>query len=203
MGVIFLCLLFLGFTLWQAGIFLVVSDPLEPSDAIAILSGGDATRIQEAVSLFNQLKSGYIIITNTGVKVPEWNTTYTELVKLQLIDAGVPAQYILVTEQSVNSTVEEARSIRKLMNQHNMHSVVVVTDPFHTFRTRLIFKDQFKDTDIRLAVTPARQHWYNPNTWWLSPRGIYVTVQEYAKLSFYLLLKILPPGINGLLTKFL
>jgi len=172
--------------LWGLGSILVTADPLQEAEAIVLLSGGDETRVGEAAHLFLNGYGGMIILTDTGGYNTEWGFFTTDSVKLDLINAGVPANFIFTTEQMVDSTVDEARATRKWMNQQNLKSLIVVTDPYHTFRTRLIFHKVFKDTPITVIVHPVPDHWYRSNTWFFTFRGWRTTIQEYTKLIFYL-----------------
>lgn len=169
------------------GALLVTADPLEPADAAVILSGGDNTRIDEAARLYQEQWMDFVILTETGVSVPEWNTDYTNLIRFTAIQKGIPASALLVSEQHVNSTSDEARATLKLMNQRGFHTLIVITDPYHTFRTRLIFQEIFPMESVRVIVHPVRNHWYQSNGWWLSIDGWKVTLLEYIKLSAYLL----------------
>jgi uncharacterized SAM-binding protein YcdF (DUF218 family) len=100
---------------------------------------------------------------------------------------GLPSWQILVTSKTADSTYEEARAIRQLMEQQGLHSVIVVTDPFHTERTRLIFRGEFAGSGIRVRVHPIPGHWYRSGTWFLSRAGWGQTIREYVKMVGYLL----------------
>ncbi|MHC1784087.1 MAG: hypothetical protein AB9891_15260 [Anaerolineaceae bacterium] len=60
-----------------------------------------------------------------------------------------------------------------------------MTDSYHSFRTRLQFRDVFSDTDIKVLVRPVRGSWYRSTTWWLSPQGWEATLLEYFKLAAF------------------
>jgi uncharacterized SAM-binding protein YcdF (DUF218 family) len=173
--------------LWLSGSILIIADPLTKTDAVAILSGGDQTRVLEAVKLYKDGVTNEIILTETGIILPEWNATYSSVVKLELVDSGIPENAIVITEHQVASTEDEARAIWKLMNTRNLGSVTVITDPYHSLRTRLIFQDEFEGSARLFYVHPVRNHWYRSNTWWLSLKGWKATVVEYIKLVGYFL----------------
>ncbi len=169
------------------GAILVVADPLEPADAALILSGGDSTRIDEAVLLYEEKFIDYAILTETGVTVSELGTDYSSLMRFTAIQKGLPAGAILITEQHVESTVDEARAALKLVHQRGFDSIIVITDPYHTLRTRLIFRRVFKNETIRVIVHPVSGHWYRSKDWWLHLAGWRITLQEYIKLFGYLI----------------
>jgi uncharacterized SAM-binding protein YcdF (DUF218 family) len=65
--------------------------------------------------------------------------------------------------------------------------VIVVTDPFHTQRTRMIFREVFDGSGRSVRVHPVPGHWYRSGTWFLSVAGWGNTLREYAKMTGYML----------------
>jgi uncharacterized SAM-binding protein YcdF (DUF218 family) len=168
------------------GAILVIADPIEKADAIVVLSGGDKHRLQEAILLYQEKYAGTIILTETGSKVTGYDTDYSFEQRLALINAEIPPTAILITPNHANSTREEARAVRNMVGK-NMHSLIIVTDSYHTLRTRLIWREAFGDSGVKIIVRPDRGSWYKSNTWWLSRNGWQTTLLEYAKLGDYLL----------------
>jgi len=169
-----------------AGGLLIAADPLEKADAVAVLSGGGNVRLEEGARLYEDGYAQYIILTETGATLSD-GSAYNMVLKLELMDRGIPNGAILETEKHAQTTIEEAQALRKLLVEKNFKTCIIVTDPYHTFRTRQIFKTAFQSRDIRIIVRPARGHWYRATTWYLSSRGWKTTLLEYAKLlNFYL-----------------
>jgi len=173
--------------LWGAGALLVVADSPRPADAIVLLSGGGPERITEAARLYRDFKVPRVITTETGV----WNDAFeqpaTLFIHRELIRQGIPADNIITTSGQANSTFNEARAVREILESRGLTSCIVVTDPFHTFRTRLIFRQVFRGSGISVWVRPAREHWYRSNTWFTTRAGWRITLLEYLKLLAYLL----------------
>lgn len=185
LGVVLLLLLplFLYLVLWGMGGILIVGDNLQKSDVVVLLGGGDTLRMQEAVTIYQDKLAGMIILTETGEEDPETGIPYSQLQKEEMMSLGVPSGGIAFTEEHGNSTYEEAYAVRKLLTQSGkVNSAIIVTDPYHTLRTRLIFRDVFRETNIRVSVRPVRSHWYRSTTWWQSRDGWQFTLSEYAKL---------------------
>jgi uncharacterized SAM-binding protein YcdF (DUF218 family) len=168
------------------GRILVVADPLEKADAIVVLSGGEPARLQEAIDLYEEQYANAIILTETGAVLQGWNATYSSEQRLILMDAGIPPTAIRVAGKHAASTREEAKLVRAQVANTDTHSLIVVTDPYHTLRTRLIWDDVFKGSDVRIMIRPARGSWYKPETWWMSEAGWTNTLTEFAKLAAYL-----------------
>lgn len=185
LGLILLILLpaFLYLILWGMGGILIVGDSLQKSDVVVLLGGGDALRMEEAVTIYHDKLAGMIILTETGESDPETGILYSQLQKEEMLSQGVPSGGIEFTDEHGNSTYEEAYAVRKLLTQSGkVNSAIIVTDPYHTLRTRLIFRDVFRETKIRISVRPVRSHWYRSTSWWQSREGWRVTASEYAKV---------------------
>lgn len=175
------------FALWALGAFLVIADPQKNVDAAVALSGGNLDRVQEAARLYNEQIVRWVILTETGEEVPELGEQYFILRKNEALKMGVPGDAILVTDHTVTSTLDEAQAVRELLQKTGLSSCIVITDPFHSFRTRLIFRDEFDETGLTVRIRPVRGHWYRSNTWMFSRAGWEATMLEYAKLFGYFL----------------
>lgn len=189
MGVLgFLFLLPIGIyaLLYATGALLITSDAMKDADMIVLLGGGDRQRWQEAVKLYKDQPSRIILITETGDTINEIGTRYSLLVRNNLSAMGVPMDHIRIIPEVSRSTVEEAKSVRKYMEYWGHASCIVVTDPYHTFRTRLIFHDSFQGSPVKVQIHAVRGHWYKATTWMFSREGWEVTFLELAKVLGYL-----------------
>jgi uncharacterized SAM-binding protein YcdF (DUF218 family) len=188
-GVIFLliigtacvCLpLFLGL-LTGAGEFLVHADTIDRGGAVVLLSGGDVERLDEATRLMQERYADLLVLTDTGAILPDGMMEW-QYMRLELIARGVSPAQIQKTYRAVASTRDEALAVREYLQRHQVNHCIVVTDPFHTRRTRLIFRAEFEGSNIDVQVTPATTHWYRSKDWFLSARGWQTTISEYVKL---------------------
>jgi uncharacterized SAM-binding protein YcdF (DUF218 family) len=170
-----------------AGAYLIVADELEPAKAIVVLSGGTETRMQEALNLYIEGFGDLIILTETGEEIPGFEMLHSFDMRIQLMNNGVPSGNILVTSIEVSSTLEEAKAVLDLLKRRQISSAIVVTDPYHTRRTRIIFNDIFHQGEFDLAIRPVRGSWFNSRTWFLSLQGWQFTTLEYLKLIGYTL----------------
>jgi len=164
------------------GAYLIVSSDVQASDSIIVLSGGDETRMRTALQIYNENYARIIILTETGDVVEGYEHLNSFDLRIQLLTNGVPSGNILLTDEVVSSTKDEARVVKNLMLSQQMKSGIIVTDPFHTRRAFYIFKQEFKDTDIHLSIQPTYDSWYNARTWFLKISGWRFTFLEYAKL---------------------
>lgn len=181
--ILFICL----FILRAMGSYLIVSNELGYANAIVVLSGGDESRMQEALELYNQNYSNLIILTETGDVVEGYDYLHSFDMRIELLNNGVPSGNILLTDQTVTSTQEEAEAVKQLLTSRQLVSCIVVTDPYHTRRAYAIFKDVFADTGIKVMIHPTSPHWFSANTWFLKIKGWHFVILEYIKYLSYIL----------------
>ena len=190
-------LFFLRVTILSAvGNFLVVSDPLAKSDAIAILGGNGASRAAEAAKLFGEGWAPRILISREGYpfKAQEWKhygitrLEESDVAALVLKNLGVSDHSVVLLDGYNENTLDEVRNYRAYLESTGQRSVIVVTSNFHSRRSRLTFRRVFRGTGIRVIVHPAPANFeYAPEYWWrrrISRRTAYL---EYQKLIFYAL----------------
>jgi uncharacterized SAM-binding protein YcdF (DUF218 family) len=171
--------------LWGLGTYLVIDDTKgKVVDAVVVLSGGTGDeRLAEAAKIYNNNYAEWIILTEASDSDESGPDLATSVAKELLVSQyGIPDQAIIITERHVSSTWSEARVVMKLMLREGLQSCIVVTDPFHTRRSRVVFREEFLPRDLTMYVYPAGSHWYAASTWWLSPEGRDATFREYAKL---------------------
>lgn len=179
-----LCALLSVFGVWMAGRFLVVSDDLQHADTAVVLSGGGTDRVDEAVRIIQAGYTGYLIITDTD-EITDSGRRMTDYLFSEAANRGLAVPQIDITEHTAASTLDEARAVRLLMEERGWTSCIVVTDPFHSRRTKIIFQDAFRNSGLSVQVRSVEGHWYNPSRWFLSGSGWATTLQEYAKLLAY------------------
>jgi uncharacterized SAM-binding protein YcdF (DUF218 family) len=182
--ILVLGVMFLELGLTALGAMLIISDPQHEADAVVVLSGGGLGRLEEAAKLYEEKYASWVILTETGASSADFGL-YSEIDKIEVVRLGVPVDQIIVTEQHVNDTGDEARVVRKVAQSRGITSLLVVTDPFHSLRTRLIFRERFSGSDIRVYIRPVRGHWYRSTSWWLSRVGWEATMGEYLRLFYY------------------
>jgi uncharacterized SAM-binding protein YcdF (DUF218 family) len=165
-----------------AGAYLIYADELEPANAIVVLSGGTESRMNEALNLYKEDYGKVIVLTETGEQTEGYEYLNSFDMRIQLMNNGIPSGNIMITDLTVNTTVDEAVAIRDLMQKRQYSSAIVVTDPYHTRRSKLLFSQVFDGTDIRIIIRPVRSSWFNSRTWFTSVKGWQFTLLEYAKL---------------------
>jgi len=182
---------FTYFLLWGMGGLLIVADPLQKASAVAVLSGNETDRLHETLRILREGYAPLVVITETDMTEDGSNSMSTIDKVIAAREVGIASEAILVTNQVASSTRDEALAILEVAQQRNFTSVIVVTDPYHCFRTRILFRGIFSSSGVDVIVRPVRDHWYRSNTWWLTGVGRKATFSEYFKLFFFLF------GIRG------
>jgi uncharacterized SAM-binding protein YcdF (DUF218 family) len=177
--------------LWGMGGLLIVADPFQKANAVVVLSGNETDRLKETLRILREGYAPLVVITETEITEDGSNSMSTIDKVIAARQVGIASEAILVTNQVATSTRDEALAVLEVAQQRNFKSVIVVTDPYHCFRTRVLFRGIFKGSGIEVIVRPVRDHWYRSTSWWLNGAGRRATFSEYAKLFFFLF------GIRG------
>jgi uncharacterized SAM-binding protein YcdF (DUF218 family) len=176
----------LGYLALRAmGAFLITGDRLKPSDVVAALGGGGEWRVEEAVRLVQERYGQALVLTEPG-EIRAGEGPGSRYFREAAINQGLSPHAILLTEGVQRSTHDEAEAVLALMRRHQYRSVIVVTDPFHTQRTRMIFRDVFDESGLTVRVHPAADHGYRSTNWFLSWEGWGNTFREYVKIAAFL-----------------
>lgn len=121
--------------------------PLRPADTAIILGCkvcGESPsvllrrRIAAGINLYKRGFVKYIIASGgqgSGEKISE-----AECIKRYLIQRGIPGSLIYKDDKSIN-TMENLENSKKIMQDKNLRTAIVVTNPFHLYRSLKIAKD--------------------------------------------------------------
>jgi len=180
LGIIIIILLLIGI-----GSYLSVGDRVKPVDAIVVLSGDEGERIKEASDWYLRGYGKYLIITKTDTEEIGEQKTYSEKLMRIAIESGVPQDSIIFTEEIASNTIEEARAVLMTAKIRNIHSILVITDPYHTRRANAIFDYEFQDQEIDTFIHGVRNSWYTPLTWFFQIAGWQQTISELGGLFVF------------------
>ncbi len=119
-------------------------DTAHTSDAIVVLGAAQyagrpspvlRSRLDHAVQLWNQGLAGHMILT--GGRGDGDTISEAEVGAAFVRKAGVPQNAILM-ETAGRSTEESLAGVSVLMRQKELKSAVLVSDPFHMMRLRIV-----------------------------------------------------------------
>ena len=177
-------LLALGIFTITVGHFLTAVDAFSQADAIVVLGGdgGNFFRVQQGVALFNEGHAPVVVFSGGTLKDAGIACSSAQLSLEAAQELGLPNGATIIAS-GAQSTYDEAVNIRRLAQQHRWHSIMVVTDLFHTRRAARTFRTLLPDTTIYLSAAP------DPNVdaarWWQTEEGLIAVINEVIKLVFY------------------
>jgi uncharacterized SAM-binding protein YcdF (DUF218 family) len=120
-----------------------LSDQVRPVDAIVVMGAAQydgrpspqlAARLDHAADLWDQGLAEVLVVT--GGNQPGDRFTEAEASANYLIERGVPAEAIL-QEDASHSTYASLETVSAMLHQRGLFRVLLVSDPFHSLRTRL------------------------------------------------------------------
>jgi uncharacterized SAM-binding protein YcdF (DUF218 family) len=123
------------------------SDQARPVDAVVVMGAAQydgrpspqlAARLDHVVSLYDDGAAPLVVVT--GGKQAGDRFTEAEASAQYLVDRGVPASAI-VMESTGRTTYESMGGAAELLAGRGLDTVLVVTDPYHALRSRLIAED--------------------------------------------------------------
>ena len=145
-----IALLLVGYyliTLWQVW-SVGRSDQARPVDAIVVMGAAQydgrpspqlAARLDQVVEIWPQGYASLVVVTGgnqTGDRFTEAETSAA-----YLVERGVP-ESVIVLENSGSTTIESLNNVEAILSERGLSSVLIVTDPYHALRSRLVAEEQ-------------------------------------------------------------
>lgn len=162
-----------------AGRSMVRSDALAPADAILVL-GGDF-RGNRVLTGCRLLKSGLAPVAFVSGAWIWYGINEAEAAIHLAVKEGCSQQDLLAAPIRANSTLEEARAFRPLLQQRNIRKLLLVTSNYHTSRAGRIFENELGGSGIRVTVAPAPDPDFDPESWWHTRQGQKTFFYEFTK----------------------
>jgi len=159
-----------------------VDSKCAPADVIVAISGGDTdARAREAISLYQQGWAPYIIFS--GAAQDKQGASNAAAMAHQAVGARVPQSAILLDESSVN-TADNASQVRPIVVSHNFKRLILVTSPYHQRRASIEFNRRLGDIAVIVNHPTSTDRYWNANTWWTTPWGLWLGTSELIKVLF-------------------
>lgn len=155
----------------------------QSADAIVVVSGGDTNaRTDEAIRLFQEGWAPLMVMS--GAAADKSGPSNAEVMRQRALQQGVPNERVLVDESS-ETTRQNAQETSRIIAQHDIKRVILVTSGYHMRRAGLEFRSHVGE-GINVRFHPvARDHQWSV-FWWLTPTGWYLAGSEVVKIiSFY------------------
>jgi uncharacterized SAM-binding protein YcdF (DUF218 family) len=186
-GLLILCAIAAA-ALYSAARWLHHADAPQKADAIVVLAG-DYSRPFEGARLYRE---GYApkVYLSEAVREPSVLLLDREgiiyarnddLIRQIALQKGVPPDAAIWLARDMTSTASEAEATRALV-KNGAKKLLIVTSPYHTRRTGIIFRHALPDADIRIIASRYEEF---PEDWWHSQRAAINVLLEIAKLGYY------------------
>lgn len=146
------------------------------ADAIVVLGGHTAnsrhnwfeaydpekttTRIQRGASLYLAQRAPVIVVSGAAL---DGGTSEAQTMARYLKNQGIPSTAILIEEQSF-TTRENALYSAKLLQEHQLHTVLLVTSALHMPRSAAAFRKE----NVQVIAAPVAPQITRPNASWIS-----------------------------------
>ncbi len=154
--------------------FLIINNTLQVSDVIIVPSGNSQNlRVELAVDIYKKKYAPKILFCGELALQKE---TGINLARIYASSLGV-CQTNILTEENSKSTFENALFSKKIIQENGYKSVIIVTYPTHTRRTKKIFKEIFPE-DVKITIY-CNKNDFDVNNWWKDRNRAREVVYEY------------------------
>ena len=165
------------------GIYLSPQSSLTKVDAIVAISGGETSaRTDEAVKLYNDGLAPLVIFS--GAALDPNGPSNARTMADEAIRQGVPASKVLLDEAAQN-TRENASGVAKLTSQNNVHSIILVTSPYHQRRASIVFS-RVLGAGVKILNHSSYDSSWRRSHWWATSYSQSLTLAETQKVIFEL-----------------
>src|SRR5947209_5379958 len=173
---VLVALVAVGLGIPALGAALVVTDALQPSDAIFVLDGGTPVRELEAASLYRLGYAPRVVVARgrdaiSVARQVSGEPSRQERAVRVLVHVGVPEAAVVTLSQEVDNTVQELAADFAFATKQGLRRVILVTSANHTRRVRVIWNSRY-ERRIPALVYPTSWEAYDAGRWQRrQPRG--------------------------------
>src|SRR2546426_1066615 len=169
---VLVALVAVGLGIPALGAALVVTDALQPSDAIFVLDGGTPVRELEAASLYRLGYAPRVVVARgrdaiSVARQVSGEPSRQERAVRVLRHVGVPEAAVVTLSQEVDNTVQELAADFAFATKQGLRRVILVTSANHTRRVRVIWNSRY-ERRIPALVYPTSWEAYDARRWWAS-----------------------------------
>ena len=165
----------MAFAWLNLGRFLDVTEAPVKSDIIVCLGGGTVDRVKRSIAL---LKEGYakkevfLLIGESWYNQPYIKKNHPDI--------------NIVIDEGPKNTKEEVLFIKKHMKAHGYKSALIVTDPPHSRRVRLLTSlvNIEGDEAMRFHIAGSDVEWWNREHYYKNERAIGTVKNESIKILY-------------------
>ncbi len=168
---------------------LVYSGPVAASDAI-VLENYDPNYLvfEKARQLMERGLAPRVIIPCDTFGGPDpLNDVAEGFIEVMIRVSRLQGTEVVPVTAEEPYTLNTARAMSKYLEDQDIRSVIVVSPPFRSRRSYLVYESVLEPLGIELYCVPARGS-RTPEDWWKSTHGIQDVALEFGKLWYYRLI---------------
>jgi DUF218 domain len=171
------------FVFLNAGRWLILEDPLQKADAIAVLSGRMPSRALEAARVYKEGYASCVWLTHStepGATLEALSVPFVgedSYNKQILMHEGIPESAIRVLDPPIVNTADEMETIGDALQKGQRHSIIIVTSKVHTRRVRALW-NRISARDGLAIVHGVSDDSFDPAHWWRSTSDALDVVRE-------------------------
>src|SRR6266704_1664987 len=176
---VLVALVAVGLGIPALGAALVVTDALQPSDAIFVLDGVTPVRELEAASLYRLGYAPRVVVARGR-----------DAISVARQVSGEPSRQERAVRVLVHVGVPVA-AVFAFATKQGLRRVILVTSANHTRRVRVIWNSRY-ERRIPALVYPTSWEAYDARRWWASRRTMEETIHEALGIVHFMLGSPLP-----------
>lgn len=166
------------------GDYLIIEDTLYPADVIHVIAGEDF-RTDQAIELYHKGYGKVIFFTGGWCQIHGYY--HGDHALERSIAQGVPPEAIAYDNAEVDSTYMEAERLKAwiMQSEDPIHTVIIVSDPFHMRRARWAYRKVLGNKiTVLMAPVPFEKIPFR-RVWWTDLESRRYVRDEYIKLIYY------------------
>jgi uncharacterized SAM-binding protein YcdF (DUF218 family) len=158
------------------------------ADFVMVLTGGENTRPFAAAALVKAGWAQKVLVAEvapTPAVSDQILPPFHEINRQVLLKRGVPAEDVVILPGKAATTRDEAKALAAFLEDHPSAHVLIVTDNYHTRRSRWAFARTLADRTGQVSFVSANIEDLNMDRWWKDEMSFVMILSEYLKLAFY------------------
>ena len=172
------------------GKWLDVGEFPRAADYVMVLPGGEDRRPFVAAAMVRSRLATAVLTAETETAPANDEgliPAVDSIMRQTLLLRGIQADQIHVLPGRSNSTWTDAVALAKFFREHPQSTVAIVTDSFHTRRSRWVFRKVLRDDFRRVFFVTAPLDTVSVDSWWTTEEGLSIYISEYFKLAIYVI----------------
>ncbi len=170
------------------GKYLDIGEEPAKSDLIVCLGGGEIDRIGKASELYlkGYSKSNTMLLTSDERSPINKERGERDNRINYFISRNLEINYIHFID--TKSTKKELEYIRDYMKISKFHSVLIVSDPPHMRRIKILSKKILQRYGVDYCIVGGEPEWWDRDNYYTNPRAIMYAMREMVKIPYNMFL---------------